>query len=157
MAFASWQSIAEFGPLGSSGTNLVGIPARNDVSTIAEVAEAADRGLLKAFPAGNNVVMLADNGSVDGTVERFAATRLQAEKLTVCSDSAGNGKGTNVLALVGKALQLGARQLVIMGVTLAIPIPSGFGCWHRRCPATDRLWLCLLMFVAGMRRAPRIS
>ncbi|MCZ0991904.1 hypothetical protein O1L44_00395 [Streptomyces noursei] len=104
--------------------NMVGILARNEASTIAGVAEAADKGLHLAFPSCRNVVMLADSGSVDGTVQCFATTRLQAEKVMVCSNGADSGKGTNVLAISGRALQLGARQVVILGGNLRTPDPE---------------------------------
>ncbi len=96
------------------GLTVVGIPTRNEAATIAAVAAAADEGLARACPSGRGVIVLADNGSTDGTVERFLETRLRARTAVVRSEGAGTGKGTNVFALIGKSLELDARRLVLL-------------------------------------------
>ncbi len=60
-------------------STVVGIPTRDEAATVAAVARTADAGLRLAFPAGHNAVVLADNGSTDGTVDRFRATPLAAD------------------------------------------------------------------------------
>lgn len=96
------------------GSTVVGIPTRNEAATIAAVARAADDGLALACPDGHGVIVLADNGSTDGTVERFLETPLRARTAVVRSEGGGTGKGTNVFALVDKSLELDARRLVLL-------------------------------------------
>lgn len=93
---------------------VVGIPARNEATTVASVAAAADAGLQQAFPSGRNTIVLADNGSTDGTPERFLAARTTAGQLVVRSGGNDTGKGTNVLALVELALDRRADRLILL-------------------------------------------
>lgn len=96
------------------GLTVVGIPTRNEAATIGHVAEAADEGLAELCPLGDGVIVLADNGSTDGTVERFEATVLRSRTAVVRSAVEASGKGTNVFALIEKALELGAERLVLL-------------------------------------------
>ena len=100
----------------SPGLTVVGIPTRNEAATIASVAKTADEGLSAICPPGEGVIVLADNGSTDGTVERFLATAggLQSRTAVVQSAVEGSGKGTNVFALIEKSLELGAQRLVLL-------------------------------------------
>jgi glycosyltransferase involved in cell wall biosynthesis len=93
---------------------VAGIPCRNEAATVATVAGTADAGLASAYPAGASVIILAENGSTDGTVDRFLAADLRARKLVVRSDGRGTGKGTNVFAIIDTALSLGADRLVLL-------------------------------------------
>jgi glycosyltransferase involved in cell wall biosynthesis len=93
---------------------VVGIPTRNEAATIAAVAAAADAGLAQAARPGAGVIVLADNGSRDGTVERFLEVPLRARTAVVRSDGTGTGKGTNIFALIDKSLELGAQRLVLL-------------------------------------------
>jgi hypothetical protein len=93
---------------------VVGIPCRNEAATVAAVAGIADAGLASAGPAGTNVIILAENGSTDGTVDRFLAADLRARRFVVRSDGPGTGKGTNVFAIIDRALTLGADRLVLL-------------------------------------------
>jgi hypothetical protein len=95
-------------------TTVVGIPTRNEATTVAAVARNADTGLRQAYPAGRNAVVLADNGSTDDTVEAFRATPLAADQRVIQSGGAGTGKGTNVFALMDHALSAGADRLVLL-------------------------------------------
>jgi hypothetical protein len=97
-----------------SGLTVVGIPTRNEAPTIAAVAAAADEGLAVACAPGQGVIVLADNGSTDGTVERFLETPLRARTAVVKSPGECTGKGTNVFALIDKSLALGAQRLVLL-------------------------------------------
>jgi hypothetical protein len=93
---------------------MVGIPARNEAATIASVALAADAGLRTAFPASDNVIVLADNGSTDDTAAAFLAAATATRQLVVQSGGAGTGKGTNVLALIRMALDRDADRLILL-------------------------------------------
>lgn len=96
------------------GLTVVGLPTRNEAKTIGAVAQVADEGLSAVCRAGEGVIVLADNGSTDGTVERFLATPLRSRGDVVLSPGAGTGKGTNVLALAVRALELGAQRLILL-------------------------------------------
>jgi hypothetical protein len=93
---------------------VVGIPARNEAATIASVALAADAGLRQARPTGDNLIVLADNGSTDGTPDAFLAAATTADQLVVRSGGDGTGKGTNVMALVRLALERDADRLILL-------------------------------------------
>ena len=97
-----------------TGVTVVGIPARNEAATVAAVAVAADAGLGKAFPHGTNVVVLADNGSTDGTPERFLDTELTARKVVVHSGGIGTGKGTNVFEILDQGAILEADRVLLL-------------------------------------------
>jgi hypothetical protein len=110
-----------------SGVTVVGIPARNEADTIAAVAHAADLGLRLACPGGDNLIVLADNGSTDRTPERFLAAATHAPRQVVCSPAANTGKGTNVLALVHKALEVRADRLILLDADLRSAQPEWIG------------------------------
>lgn len=97
-----------------SRVTVVGIPARDEVRTVGAVAQAADAGLHLAFPSGTNVVVLAENGSTDGTAQRFAETPLRSRKVVAGSTGEGTGKGTNVFAIMDRALDLDADRLLLL-------------------------------------------
>ncbi|ONI80258.1 family 2 glycosyl transferase [Saccharothrix sp. ALI-22-I] len=97
-----------------SRVTVVGIPARDEARTVGAVASAADAGLHLAFPEGTNVVVLAENGSTDGTVREFASTPLRARKVVASSSGEGTGKGTNVFAIMDRALELDADRVLLL-------------------------------------------
>jgi hypothetical protein len=111
-----------------SGLTVVGIPTRNEAATIATVAAAADEGLAVACAPGGGVIVLADNGSTDGTVQRFLETPLRARTAVVQSPGECTGKGTNVFALIDKCLELGAQRLVLLDGDVRSARPD----WVRR-------------------------
>ncbi|MET0134084.1 MAG: glycosyltransferase [Kibdelosporangium sp.] len=106
---------------------LVGIPARNEAATIASVAQAADAGLHAAFPDSDSMIVLADNGSTDGTPEKFLAAATAARQLVVRSDGSATGKGTNVLALMSMALEHDAEQLILLDADVRSGEPAWIG------------------------------
>ncbi|MBW4721271.1 glycosyltransferase family 2 protein [Saccharothrix obliqua] len=117
-----------FGTTANRGpVTVVGIPARDEARTVAAVATAADAGLHQAFPHGLNAVVLAENGSTDGTAERFAETPLRSRKVVVRSPGEGTGKGTNVFAVVDRALALGAERVVLLDADLRSAEPGWVG------------------------------
>ena len=81
---------------------------------MAAVALAADAGLDRAYPDGGNAIVLAENGSTDGTVDRFLETTVRAHKFAVQTEPVGSGKGTNVFAIFDKALELDADRVVLL-------------------------------------------
>jgi hypothetical protein len=111
----------------STLSTVVGIPTRNEAATVAAVARTADAGLREAFPGGRNAVVLADNGSTDGTVDRFRATPLASDRHVLESGSAGTGKGTNVFALMDHAAAVGADRLVLLDGDVRSTEPAWVG------------------------------
>ncbi|KOX27523.1 family 2 glycosyl transferase [Saccharothrix sp. NRRL B-16348] len=97
-----------------SRVTVVGIPARDEGRTVGAVALAADAGLRLACPDGVNVVVLAENGSTDDTVRRFTGTPLHARQVVASSGGDGTGKGTNVFAIMDRALDLDADRLLLL-------------------------------------------
>jgi hypothetical protein len=110
----SYGMVGNHRPDPESGLTVVGIPTRNEAATIAAVAAAADEGLAAACAPGTAVIVLADNGSTDGTVERFRQAPLRARTEVVLSPGECTGKGTNVFALIEKTLELGAERLILL-------------------------------------------
>ncbi|MFI9816022.1 glycosyltransferase family 2 protein [Saccharothrix variisporea] len=106
---------------------VVGIPARDEERTVGAVAQAADAGLHLAFPTGTNVVVLAENGSTDDTVRRFAETPLRARKVVAGSPGTGTGKGTNVFAIIDQALDLGADHVLLLDADVRSTEPEWIG------------------------------
>lgn len=106
---------------------VVGIPARDEERTVGAVAQAADAGLHLAFPTGTNVVVLAENGSTDDTVRRFAETPLRADKVVACSPGTGTGKGTNVFAIIDRALDLDADRVLLLDADVRSTEPEWIG------------------------------
>ena len=102
---------------------VVGIPARNEETTVSEVALAADAGLSRFFPDGKNVVILAENGSTDETVKAFESTNLESHKKVVSTDG-NTGKGTNVFAIIEKALEWDADRVLLLDADVRSVKPS---------------------------------
>ncbi|GGP64547.1 glycosyltransferase family 2 protein [Saccharothrix coeruleofusca] len=111
----------------NNAVTVVGIPARDEARTVGAVAEAADAGLRLAFPGGSNAVVLADNGSTDGTVDRFTETPLRARKVVARSGGEGTGKGTNVFAIIDRALELGADRVLLLDADVRSAEPEWVG------------------------------
>ena len=106
---------------------VVGIPARDEECTVGAVARAADAGLHLARPGGTNVVVLAENGSTDGTVRRFTDTALRARKVVASTPGPGTGKGTNVFAVVDRALELDADGVLLLDADVRSTEPEWVG------------------------------
>jgi hypothetical protein len=93
---------------------VVGIPSRNEVTTIQRVVAVAEEGLARAGWAEGAVLVNADNGSTDGTPTAFRAAPGQVRKMTLATGADGCGKGTNVLAIFRLALELGAERVALL-------------------------------------------
>jgi hypothetical protein len=92
---------------------VIGLPTRNEVSTVRQVVAVAEAGLHQAGWAGNAVLINADNDSTDGTAEAFRTAPGDVRRMTLATGATG-GKGTNVLAIFHAALELGAERLVLL-------------------------------------------
>ncbi len=96
------------------GPLVVGLAARNEVGSIARVAEAAAEGVATAFPDADLTIILGDNGSTDGTVDAFGAARVKAERAVVKTPPGLTGKGHAVRAILEESRTRGARALVLL-------------------------------------------
>lgn len=99
-----------------TGLTVVGIPARNESSTVSGVARVAAEGLSRLD--GDGCVVLAENGSTDDTVQAFRSTALDVESRVLSAPGPDTGKGTNVFALIDAALDLGVDRLVLLDADL---------------------------------------
>lgn len=106
------------------GGTVVGIPAHNEEHTVAAVARVADVGLLEACPDEPTHIVLAENGSTDGTVAAFQGAGLRTDSHVVQADDPRAGKGTNVFALVDFALEHGAERLILLDADLRSARPE---------------------------------
>lgn len=97
-----------------TGAVVVGIPSRNEALTIARVVTAAIDGLRAAGLAGRAVLVNADNGSTDGTPERFSAAAGSTPHLLVPTSPASSAKGTNVVEILRVASELDAERVVLL-------------------------------------------
>jgi hypothetical protein len=111
---------------------VVGLPSQNEVATVASVARAADAGLLAAVPHEDNQIVLADNGSTDGTVAAFEAAQTTTHQHVLQAGAEDTGKGTNVFALIDYALAHGAGRLLLLDTDLRSAQPD----WIRRMVAS---------------------
>jgi glycosyltransferase involved in cell wall biosynthesis len=111
---------------------MVGISSRDEAATVSSVVRSADAGLsVVSRTPGSGLIVLADNGSTDGTVEKFLATHTMSEKMLIDTSAMApsTGKGTNVLALIDKALEIcTVERLVLLDAdvrsTTATWVPS---------------------------------
>ena len=103
----------------------MGIPARNEQATIASVAAAADAGLADA--GGDNLIVLADNGSTDGTPEVFLGAGTSTPQRVIRTGSRGTGKGTNLIALVRAAVEHDADRLILLDADVRSAEPAWIG------------------------------
>jgi hypothetical protein len=114
---------------------VIGIPARNEAATVAQVVAAADAGLQR-FCAGENLIVLADNGSTDGTPEAFRSARaVTPQEIIHTGSAAETGKGTNVLALVDVAIGLNADRLILLDADVRSVTPEWIGRFAAATPA----------------------
>lgn len=105
-----------------SGYVVIGIPARNEAATVATVARVAVEGLRLLSVPG--CVVLAENGSSDGTVEAFLSGTAEVPSAVLSAGGAGSGKGTNVFGLIDFALERNADRLVLLDADLRSADPS---------------------------------
>jgi hypothetical protein len=108
-----------------SGVTMVGISALDEAPTIGAVTRAAAAGLAEqSRRPGDGMIVLADNGSTDGTPEAFLGEPVDAPRHVINSPRANSGKGTNVLALIDMAVARRADRLVLLDADVRSAEPS---------------------------------
>ena len=128
---------------------IVGLPTLNEAGTIASVTATVDQGLAAAFPRGESVIVVADNGSRDGTTAKFLECDTRARQLLVESPPVGTGKGTNVFRIFDMALELSAERLVMLDADTRTMEP---GWVERLAAAVDRAEPCMAVPVYRRNR-----
>lgn len=137
---------------------LIGIPTHRNARTLGEVLDAVIQGIDTYFPDRRIVLMNADGGSSDGTVELISSAPTQPNVLKLLSAYQGQtGKGSAIRAILEAAGKLNVKACVVFeaqapGITaewlpsLAGPVLHGddatLGCYHRSAYAaalTDNL------------------
>ena len=106
---------------------VVGIPTRNEVSTIRHVVAVVEEGLRRAGWAGCAVLVNADNASSDGTPAAFGAAPGCIRRLALATGADGAGKGTNVLAVFRFALEMGAERVAVFDADVRSIEPGWVG------------------------------
>ncbi|RLF03784.1 MAG: glycosyltransferase, partial [Thermoprotei archaeon] len=84
---------------------LVLIPSYNVASTIAYVVSTAAQGLKKFFPEYENMILVSDGGSIDGTVDVVKSLRIEDVKISVERYKGVSGKGSATIYGFKKALE----------------------------------------------------
>jgi glycosyltransferase involved in cell wall biosynthesis len=94
---------------------VVGIPSYNNASTINYVVYQAAKGLQQYFPELKSVIIVADGGSTDGTLETVRAMRLPFQVDVLLTTYIGpSGKGSAVKAVFEAARILKVEAVVLV-------------------------------------------
>lgn len=96
-----------------SNAIVVGIPTRNEEATIGRVVKVAIEGLRDAGLMHRALIVNADNGSTDRTVEVFAAAASSTSHMCAATPASGSGKGSNVLAILQIARHIDAERILL--------------------------------------------
>jgi hypothetical protein len=94
---------------------VIGIPARNEASTIVALSEAIESGAALLGEVATVELVLAYQDSDDDTLGRFIARRSRIPQRVLRSPASTSGKGRNVKLLVERALAMDADLLLVDG------------------------------------------
>jgi len=83
---------------------IIGIPTLNESCTIESIVNAVDKGLCDYYSNFDCLIMNIDSNSTDDTVEKFSNTKTINQKESVVNRDPINGKGSNILKLIDRAL-----------------------------------------------------
>jgi glycosyltransferase involved in cell wall biosynthesis len=103
---------------------IVGIPSYNEASSISYPTEQADKGLSKYFQDHSTVIINCDNNSPDNTREAFLETSTDNPKIYLSTPQGVKGKGNNFKNLFAKAVDLGAKAIVVVDADLKSITPE---------------------------------
>jgi hypothetical protein len=106
---------------------LVGIPALNHARSVTHVVEAAATGLVKHFPGRKTMVLVADAGSQDGTLEAVRAWREAGPAVPVVQGIRLAGsphRGRAILAVLAAARRLQAQGCALVDADLLSITPE---------------------------------
>lgn len=97
---------------------VVGIPSLNEADSIRLPTAKADEGLRRFFPDRKSVIINCDNDSPDRTGEAFLQVPTETPKIYVSTPEGVTGKGSNLLNLFRRSLELGAGAIVVVDADL---------------------------------------
>jgi len=103
---------------------IVGIPSYNEGTFIGYPTQQAGIGLREFFRDKKSAIINCDNNSSDGTKEAFLNTNTSIPKIYLSTPPGVKGKGNNLRNLFGKALELGAKAIVIVDADLRSITPK---------------------------------
>src|SRR5438128_5859022 len=105
---------------------VVGIPSYRNAATVGHVARATAEGLRRYFPDARALIVNADGGSEDGTVERVRAS---ADGVPVVAGSyrGRSGKGSALRAIFEAVSRTGARACAVVDADLRSITPEWIG------------------------------
>lgn len=106
---------------------VVGVPSRNEATTIAVVVAAAVEGLHAIGAHGHALLVNADNGSRDGTPAAFASACQDIAHECMTVPAQGSGKGSNVLAILRVAESVGAESVLLLDADVRTVEPGWVG------------------------------
>ena len=117
---------------------VVGIPSYNNARTITHVAQAAQAGLMKYFPACRSVIVNSDGGSTDGTRDAVLSAHIEAPHLLLLATPllpahrlsfpyhGIPGKGSSFRLVFELARELGAKACAVVDSDLRSITPEWF-------------------------------
>jgi hypothetical protein len=94
---------------------VIGIPARNEAATIAELAGALEVGAARLGEGVQSEVVLAYQSGEDDTLERWDSLQLRIPHRVLYSPEGVRGKGRNVKRLICHAREAEAHLLLVDG------------------------------------------
>jgi glycosyltransferase involved in cell wall biosynthesis len=103
---------------------IVGIPSYNEAESISFPTQQADKGLFKYFGDYSTVIINCDNNSPDNTRQAFMETPTRSPKIYVSTPEGVSGKGNNLRNLFHKAVELGARAVIMVDADLKSITPE---------------------------------
>ncbi|PZG15159.1 family 2 glycosyl transferase [Micromonospora craterilacus] len=92
---------------------VIGIPSRDEAPTISGVVSVAVEGLRQCGLADDALLVNADNSTADDTSRRFIDA-VGSMRHRVIRAAPKGGKGTNVLAIMRTAAEVGAERVILL-------------------------------------------
>jgi len=103
---------------------VVGIPSLNEADLIHYPTARADEGLRSFFPDKQSVIINCDNASPDETRGAFLRVQTETPKIYLSTPEGVLGKGNNLFNLFQRALELGAKAIVVVDADLQSITPK---------------------------------
>lgn len=113
------MKLIEDNPGGISQADIVvGIPSYNEALSISFPTQQADKGLSKYYADRSAAIINCDNNSPDDTRKAFLQTTTKTPKIYISTKEGVRGKGDNLRNLFTKAVELGAKAVIVVDADL---------------------------------------